>query len=132
MGISLQNLVLMDHEGTVLQPLDQCISGYKSRKGYNEMTFTTEMNIDSASVLRGGMRPEKMGLVVWMDRAKAEGLLKQKTPAGMKEEHAGPLRSLMFALQEVQACGADEALLWGVDTNIVLDNLLQLFGDSNG
>lgn len=128
MGISLQNLILLDHEGTVLQPLDLCISGYKSRKGYNEMTFTTEMNIDSASVLRGGMRPKKMGLVVWMDRQKAQDLLDQKTPAGMNPEHESPLRSLMLALQHVVATGADKSLLWGIDVNPVLDNLLEMFG----
>lgn len=128
MGVSIQNMVLMDHEGTLVQPLDQCISGYQSRKGYNELTFTSEMNIDSAAMLCGLLRPEKMAFVVWMDRQKAQDMLEQKTPAGMKPEHEGPLRSLMLALQEVQACGATEALMWGIDLDIPLDNLLELFG----
>ncbi|QBJ04513.1 hypothetical protein HOV23_gp060 [Pseudomonas phage Lana] len=118
----------MDHEGTVLQPLDQCLSDYRTRKGYNEMTFTTEMTIDSASVLRGGMRPEKFGLVIWMDRDKATALLGQKTPSGMQEEHAGPLRSLMLALQHVQAVGAAESISPNIDLNSLLDRLLLQFG----
>lgn len=129
MGISLQNLVLMDHDGTVLQPLDQCISAYKTRRGYNEMTFTTEMTIDNASVLRGGMKPEKLGLVVWMDRDKATTLLKQKTPAGMNPDHEGPLRSLHMALTEVLRVGGDAALEWGVDLLVPKESLDALFGE---
>lgn len=128
MGISLQNLVLMDHEGTVLQPLDGCMSAYNTRRGYNEITFTTEMTIDSASVLRGGMQMEKMALIVWMDRAKAKAMLAQKTPTGMVEDHAGPLRSLMLALQEVAAVGATDAVSPDIDLQSLLDDLLKLFG----
>lgn len=129
MGISIQNMVLMDHQGTLVQPLDQCISGFQSRKGYNELTFTSEMNIDSAAMLCGQLRPEKMAFIVWMDRQKAQDMLDQKTPAGMNPDHEGPLRSLMLAIQHVKATGADKSLLWGVDIDIPLDNLLELFGE---
>jgi hypothetical protein len=131
MGVSLQNLVLLDHEGTVVQILDSSISKFNSypRKGYNEIAFTTEADIDHASVLTGGMKTQKFGLVVWMERSKAEAMLKNKTPAGMDPTHESPLRSLKLALQHVIATGADKALLHGVDLNIPLDNLLELFGE---
>lgn len=129
MGVSIQNMVLMDHQGTLVQPLDHCISGFQSRKGYNELTFTSEMNIDSAAMLCGQLRPEKMAFVVWMDRQKAQDLLEQKTPAGMNPDHEGPLRSLHMALAEVLRVGGDAALDWGVDLLVPKESLDALFGE---
>lgn len=127
MGISLQNLILMDHD-TKLQPLDQCMVKWDSGKQGNKITFLTEQDIDHGSVLTGGMKTNDMGLVIWLNREKAAALLKQKTPAGMNPEHEGPLRSLQMALQEVQRVGGQAALPWGVDLLVPLESLDELFG----
>ena len=132
MAVSIQNLVLSNHS-MELQPLDACMSDFQklsSRQGGgNRVSFVTEVDLDHGSVLTGNPRMQKLGFIVWMERDQAQKLLDSKTPDGMDKEHEVPLRSLMLALQEVIATGADKALLHGVDLNVPLDNLLELFGE---
>lgn len=132
MAVSIQNLVLSNHS-MELQPLDACMSDFQklsSRQGGgNRVSFVTEVDLDHGSVLTGNPRMQKLGFIVWMERDQAQKLLDSKTPDGMDKEHEAPLRSLMLALQEVIATGADKALLHGVDLNVPLDNLLELFGE---
>lgn len=132
MAVSIQNLVLSNHS-MELQPLDACMSDFQklsSRQGGgNRVSFVTEVDLDHGSVLTGNPRMQKLGFIVWMERDQAQKLLDSKTPDGMDKEHEAPLRSLMLALQEVIASGADKALLHGVDLNVPLDNLLELFGE---
>lgn len=132
MAVSIQNLVLSNHS-MELQPLDACMSDFQklsSRQGGgNRVSFVTEVDLDHGSVLTGNPRMQKLGFIVWMERDQAQKLLDSKTPDGIDKEHEAPLRSLMLALQEVIATGADKALLHGVDLNVPLDNLLELFGE---
>lgn len=133
MSKSLQNLVLLDPENTMFQTIDASLLGYDSKKSGNKVTFQTAEKIDNSSVLSGQMRMEKMGLVVWLDRAKVKDFMRKATPAGMDQNHEGPLRSLLMALQEVQAtaAGADSGMLpSGKYINPLLDELLKLFGDA--
>lgn len=133
MGVSIQNLVLAQAESLEIQALDACMSDFqqlsKRQGGGNRVSFVTEEPLDNGSVLTGNPRMTKMAFIVWLDRAKAQQLLDSKTPDGMDKEHEAPLRSLMLALQEVIASGADKTLLHGVDLNVPLDNLLELFGE---
>lgn len=134
MAISIQNLVLAQAETLELQVLDQCMTEFQKvserKGGGSSVTFHTQVPLDNASVLsRTGARMTKMAFIVWLDRAKAQSLLDSKTPDGMDKDHEAPLRSLMLALMEVIATGADKALLHGVDLNVPLDNLLELFGE---
>lgn len=133
MGVSIQNLVLAQAESLEIQALDACMSDFqqlsKRQGGGNRVSFVTEEPLDNGSVLTGNPRMTKMAFIVWLDRAKAQPLLDSKTPAGMNKDHEAPLRSLKLALQEVLASGAHEALLHGVDLNVPLDNLLELFGE---
>lgn len=133
MGVSIQNLVLAQAESLEIQALDACMSDFqqlsKRQGGGKRVSFVTEELLDNGSVLTGNPRMTKMAFIVWLDRAKAQKLLDSKTPDGMDKEHEAPLRSLMLALQEVIATGADKALLHGVDLNVPLDNLLELFGE---
>lgn len=132
MGVSIQNLVMSDQD-LEIQALDQCMSDFqtlsKRQGGGNRVSFVTEVPLDNASVLTGNPRMTKMAFIVWLERDKAKALLDLKTPAGMDKDHEAPLRSLMMALQHVMATGADKALLHGVDLNVPLDNLLELFGE---
>lgn len=130
MSVSIQNMILADHD-VGIQALDQCMLKFQSRsKGANaDVTFVTEEKLDDLGVLTGQMKMQKMAFIVWMDRAKAQELLDSETPKGMDKEHEAPLRSLKLALQHVIAVGADKALLHGVDLNVPLDNLLELFGE---
>lgn len=133
MGVSIQNLVLAQAESLEIQALDACMSDFqqlsKRQGGGNRVSFVTEEPLDNGSVLTGNPRMTKMAFIVWLDRTKAQPLLDSKTPAGMNKDHEAPLRSLKLALQEVIASGAHEALLHGVDLNVPLDNLLELFGE---
>lgn len=135
MAVSIQNLVLAQAETLELQALDACMSDFqqlsKRQGGGNRVSFVTEVPLDNASVLTGNPRMEKMAFIGWLDRAQAAQLLDSKTPAGMDKDHEAPLRSLKLALQEVIATGADKALLHGVDLNVPLDNLLEMFGESD-
>lgn len=130
MGVSIQNMILSDHD-VGIQALDQCMLKFQSRsKGANaDVTFVTEEKLDDLGMLTGQMKMQKMAFIVWLDRAKAQTLLDSETPKGMDKEHEAPLRSLKLALQHVIAVGADKALLHGVDLNVPLDNLLELFGE---
>jgi len=132
MGVSIQNMVMSDHD-LDLQALDQCMSDFqtlsKRQGGGNRVSFVTQVDLDHGSVLTGNPRMQKMAFIIWLERDKAQKLLDQKTPAGMNPEHEAALRSLMFALQHVFATGASKSLLWGVDLNAPLDNLLELFGE---
>ena len=132
MPVSLQNLILLDHKGVRFNPLDQCMLSFNARtkKGYNEVSFSTDAKLDNRAMLQGQMRMEKLGLVVWLDRDKVRELLASKTPEGMDVEHEGPLRSLHFALKEALRVSANKALLPGVDLNPLMDNLDQLFGEA--
>jgi hypothetical protein len=129
MGVSIQNMVLMDHDSGI-QALDQCMLKYQSRnKGANaDVTFVTEEKLDDMGALLGQMKMQKMAFIVWLDRAKAQALLDSKTPKGIGKEHEAPLRSLLFALQKVKNVGADAAFLGGVDIYPLLDNLEAIFG----
>ena len=133
MAVSIQNLVLAQAETLEIQALDACMTDFqtlsKRQGGGNRVSFVTNEPLDNGSVLTGNPRMTKMAFIVWLDRAKAQPLLDSETPAGMEKEHEAPLRSLMLALQEVIASGADKALLHGVDLNVPLDNLLELFGE---
>ncbi len=133
MAISIQNLVLAQAESLELQPLDGCMSDFQTvsvkRGGGNKVSFFTNVALDNASVLTGNPRMSKMAFIIWLDRTKAKQLLDSETPVGMNKDHEAPLRSLKLALQEVIASGADKALLHGVDLNVPLDNLLELFGE---
>ena len=133
MAVSIQNLVLAQAETLEIQALDGCMSDFQTvsvkRGGGNKVSFFTNMALNNASVLTGNPRMEKMAFIVWLDRAKAQQVLDSKTPDGVEPDHEAPLRSLMLALQEVIASGADKALLHGVDLNVPLDNLLELFGE---
>lgn len=133
MAVSIQNLVLAQAETLEIQALDACMSDFQklsSRQGGgNRVSFVTEVDLDHGSVLTGNPRMTKMAFIVWLDRDQAQPLLDSKTPAGMNKDHEAPLRSLKLALQEVIASGAHEALLHGVDLNVPLDNLLELFGE---
>ena len=125
--------MLAQAETLELQALDACMSDFqqlsKRQGGGNRVSFVTEVDLDHGSVLTGNPRMQKLGFIVWMERDQAQKLLDSKTPDGMDKEHEAPLRSLMLALQEVIATGADKALLHGVDLNVPLDNLLELFGE---
>ncbi|AUM59667.1 hypothetical protein HOS55_gp065 [Pseudomonas phage PMBT3] len=134
MAVSIQNLVLAQADTLEIQALDQCMTEFQKvserKGGGSSVTFQTPVPLDNSSVLsRTGPRMEKMAFIVWLDRAQAAQLLDSKTPAGMNKDHEAPLRSLKLALQEVIASGAHEALLHGVDLNVPLDNLLELFGE---
>lgn len=130
MGVSIQNMVLSDHD-VEIQVLDQCMTDFQKvsarRGGGSSVTFATQIDLDHSSVLTGAARMQKMAFIVWLDRDKAQKLLDAKTPKGMPPEHEAPLRSLMLALQHVFSTGAANSMLWGVDLNIPLDNLLELF-----
>lgn len=133
MAVSIQNLVLSDPDMEI-QALDQCMTGFQkvsARKGGgSSVTFQTTGDLDNGSVLsRTGPRMQKLAFIVWLERDKAQAMLDAKTPDGMDKEHEAPLRSLLLALQHVIATGADKALLHGVDLNVPLDNLLELFGE---
>jgi len=132
MPVSIQNLILLDPESLQFNPLDQCMLSFNARtkKGYNEVSFGTEAQLDNPAMLQGQMRMEKLGLVVWLDRDKAKELLASETPEGMDAEHEAPLRSLHFALKEALRVNANDALLPGVDLNPLMDNLDQLFGEA--
>lgn len=131
MAVSIQNLVLAQAESLEIQALDACMSDFqalsKRQGGGNRVSFVTEMELDNASVFTGNPRMEKMAFIVWLDRAKAQNVLNAKTPEGVDKEHEAALRSLMLALMEVIDTGADKALLHGVDLNVPLDNLKELF-----
>jgi hypothetical protein len=127
MGLSLQNLILMDH-GAIYQPLDSCMKEFNARKGYNEVTFTTEAKLDNAAVFHGQMKMEKLGLIIWLERSKVSAFMAQVPPANVPDEQVGPLRSLHQALAEVLKTGGDKALLWGIDLNPLKDNLDEMFG----
>ena len=133
MAVSIQNLVLAQAETLEIQALDACMSDFqtlsKRQGGGNRVSFVTNEPLDNGSVLTGNPRMTNMAFIVWLDRAQAQPLLDSKTPAGMNKDHEAPLRSLKLALQEVIASGAHEALLHGVDLNVPLDNLLELFGE---
>lgn len=133
MAVSIQNLVLAQAETLELQALDACMSDFQTvsvkRGGGNKVSFFTNVALNNASVLTGNPRMEKMAFIVWLDRAQAAQLLDSKTPAGMNKDHEAPLRNLKLALQDVIATGADKELLHGVDLNVPLDNLLELFGE---
>lgn len=133
MSKSLQNLILLDPENVVFQTIDASLLGYDAKKSGNRVTFQTTEKLDNSSVFSGQPKMEKMGLVVWLDRAKVKDFMSKATPAGMDQNHEGPLRSLLMALQEVQAtaAGADSGMLpSGKYINPLLDELLKLFGDA--
>ena len=125
-------MILSDHH-IEIQALDQCMTDFQKvsarRGGGSSVTFHTPVDLDHGSVLTGSPRMQKMAFIVWLERDKAQKLLDSKTPEGMDKEHEAPLRSLKLALQHVIAVGADKALLHGVDLNVPLDNLLELFGE---
>lgn len=133
MAVSIQNLVLAQVETLELQALDACMSDFqqlsKRQGGGNRVPFVTEVDLDHGSVLTGNPRMQKLGFIVWMERDQAQKLLDSKTPEGMDPEHEAPLRSLLLALQHVMATRANKSLLHGVDLNVPLDNLLELFGE---
>lgn len=130
MAVSIQNLVLGDDD-LEIQVLDQCMTDFQTvsarKGGGSKVSFQTPADLDHGSVLTGNPRMQKMAFIIWLERSKAQKLLDSKTPAGMDPAHEAPLRSLMMALQHVMATGADKSLMWGVDLNIPLDNLLELF-----
>lgn len=131
MAVSIQNLVLAQAETLEIQALDACMSDFqtlsKRQGGGNRVSFVTKMELDNASVLTGNPCMKKMAFIVWLDRAKAKNLLDAKTPEGMDSAHEAALRSLMLALMEVIDTGADKSLFYGVDLNVPLDNLKELF-----
>lgn len=135
MGVSIQNMVLSDHD-LEIQVLDQCMTDFQKvsvrRGGGSNVTFATEIDLDHSSVLTGNMRMQKMAFIVWLDREKAQKLLDSKPPEGMAQEHESPLRSLLLALQHVQATGSgnDSKLLpSGKYINPLIDDLQKLFKD---
>lgn len=128
MSKSLQNLILLDHDSR-FQTLDGSLAKFDALKGRNRVAFETEEGLDNSSVFTGNPRMQKMGLIVWVDREKARAMMNLPAPAGVANEHEGPLRSLQMALREVIKSGADKALLHGVDVNPLMDNLDQMFGE---
>lgn len=130
MAVSIQNLVLAQAETLEIQVLDACMSDFQTvsakHGGGSKVSFLTNVKLDNGSVLTGRPRMEKMAFIVWLDRDKAQSLLDSKTPAGMSKDNEAPLRSLLLALMEVIATGADKGL-YGVDLNVPLDNLKELF-----
>ena len=135
MGVSIQNMILSDHD-IEIQALDQCMTDFQKvsarRGGGSSVTFATQIDLDHSSVLTGSARMQKMAFIVWLDREKAQKLLDSRTPEGMAKEAEAPLRSLLLALQHVQATasGNDSKLLpSGKYINPLIDDLLKLFKD---
>lgn len=64
------------------QNLDHCASSLNMNKGVTKITFGTEQPIS----LNG---TEKLGLVVWLDRAKVAEITKTRSPAQTSADQGG-------------------------------------------
>lgn len=67
MGI-IELLQKIGEDNVRLQPLDQCVTDMKMSRGINKYTFESEVSFS----LDG---PQKMGLVVWLDRDKVKTVI---------------------------------------------------------
>lgn len=133
MGVSIQNMVLSDHDMEI-QALDACMTDFNTvsarKGGGSKVTFITPVDLDHGSVLTGNPRMQKMAFIVWLERDKAQKLLDSRLPEGVAAEHEAPLRSLLLALQHVQATAAgndSKTLPSGKYINPLIDDLLKLF-----
>jgi hypothetical protein len=71
MGIGITELIQKIGDDNVrLQPLDSCLTDMRSKKGENLYTFASEVPFD----LKG---PNKLGLVLWLDRDDVKKILGQ-------------------------------------------------------
>lgn len=112
--------------------LDQVFIEFQQRKGYNEVSFSTQEKLNPQAVLLGSGPPmEKACFIVWFDRAHLEALRKAKTPENLElyKDSEAQLRDLYLALKAVAGTpGAkvfeqDECLVQGL-----LDHLQPVFG----
>ncbi|QYW06517.1 hypothetical protein uan_105 [Pseudomonas phage UAntarctica] len=133
MAMSLTNLFnVIGDDGVTFHTLDQVFLEFKKRKGYNEVTFTTQEELNPQTVLLGNGPPmEKACFIVWFDRGHLQRLQEAKTPANLQlyKEQEIALRNLYLALKAVAGTPGqkvfeqDECLVDGL-----LGHLQPIFG----
>lgn len=133
MAFSITNLFNKIGDDTLtFHTLDQVFVEFKQRKGYNEVSFSTQEKLNPQAVLLGNGPPmEKACFIVWFDRAHLDALRGAKIPDNLQlyKESEADLRNLFLALKAVAGSpGAkvfeqDECLVQGL-----LDHLNPIFG----
>ena len=104
---TVANYLMAEGLGKVqYQVLDQCFKGFQSRKGYSEVTFTTNASINGLAAVQGGQVFDKCGILFWLDRKVMEKANKLPDAAGVQHNHGADLLLVMQALEAARQSGA--------------------------
>lgn len=131
---SIANYLMgQDQNDIRFQSLTQSFKGYQARKGYCEITFTTDQAVNPGATMGlGGELFERLPLIIWLDREKCKEVEALPVPDGMSGEHYMDLRLAEQALQQVRNSGVS-AKLEPQNVQVLMDAhhvLQQLLGDS--
>jgi hypothetical protein len=130
---SIANYLMgQNQEDIRFQSLEQSFKGFQARKGYSEITFTTDQKVNpGASLGMGGHLFERLPLVLWLDRAKCKEVDALLQPADMKDDHYMDLRLALQGLAQVRDGGAMATLTEQQQAALTAarDTLASLFGE---